>query len=71
MLFVQVRKKTCGVGGPGGGVYAGNGEEVEKSKTFSRFSLLTCRTLMLQSRRRAEEADFGKTLSTISCEKEH
>ena len=23
-----MRKKTCGVGGPGGGVYAGNGEKV-------------------------------------------
>ena len=25
-----MRKKTCGVGGPGGGVYAGNGQKVTK-----------------------------------------
>ena len=34
LIFTQVRKKTCGIGGPGGGVYAGNGQKVKKIKCF-------------------------------------
>ena len=37
LIFTQVRKKTCGIGGPGGGVYAGNGQEV-KYKILVSFS---------------------------------
>ena len=41
-LFVQVRKKTCGVGGPGGGVYAGNGQKVTKTNfSFSSLVFIT------------------------------
>ena len=38
----QVRKKTCGSGGPGGGVYAGNGQKVWK-KFFSKL-IFVCTT---------------------------
>ena len=38
----QVRRKTCGSGGPGGGVYAGNGQKVG-NKFFSKL-IYVCTT---------------------------